>query len=67
MVNDDLTIKSKSKIKDICYNKWLSEVNENYPIHANAIKEMIAMKEGRCIRTFTNEECDMFISWLSTL
>ena len=67
MVNDDITIWSKSKIKDMCYNKWLSNVNENYPIHANVIREMIMMKEGRCIRTFTNEECDMFISWLSTL
>ena len=67
MVNDDITIWSKSKIKDMCYNKWLSNVNENYPIHANVIREMIMMKEGRCIRTFTNEEYDMFISRLETL
>ena len=46
---DDFHSLSRNKIKEWCYNKWFSEVNEEYFTYAQIIREMIMMKENRCV------------------
>ena len=46
---------SKDLIKKHCYQKWKSEVNPQYLIHAQIVREIIMVKEERLQITFT---CD---------
>ena len=54
IVADDIISLSKHKVKEICYSKWLSSVNVEYPIYAEIIKDMIVMRERRCTKLFSN-------------
>ena len=47
----------------MCYSKWLSNVNVEYPIYAEIIKDMIVMREGRCTKMFLNEDCKFIIDF----
>ena len=58
---EDIMTYSKSKLKMHYYGKWLEEIENVYPIHASVIRELIAMKEGRGTRIFSNEECKHII------
>ena len=60
---DDIISFSKQRVKELCYNKWLSGVNDEYPIHAQIIKDMIKMREDRCTRLFSNEDCNFIINF----
>ena len=60
---EDLISISRNKVKEHCYNKWISGVNDEYPMYAQIIREMIMIKEGRCISEFTDEECDFIIKF----
>ena len=64
---EDILSMSKRKVNETCHLKWLSTVNQDYPIYASIIRDMMCMKEDRCTRNFTNEECDGFISFLCTI
>ena len=64
---EDIMTYSKSKLKIHCYGKWLEGIENVYPIHASVIRELIAMKEGRGTRIFSNEECKHIINFLCTL
>ena len=63
IVADDIISLSKHKVKEICYSKWLSSVNVEYPIYAEIIKDMIVMREGRCTKVFLNEDCKFIIDF----
>ena len=64
---EDILSMSKRKVNETCHLKWLSTVNQDYPIYASIIRDMMCMKEDRCTRNFTNEECDGIISFLCTI
>ena len=61
---EDFLSLSGNKIKEWCYNRWFSEINHEYFIHAQIIREMIMMKENRCVRYFSNTDCDFVINFL---
>ena len=42
----DLAELSLKEVKEVYYNKWLNNVNNQYLVHSNVIKELIMMKEG---------------------
>ena len=60
---DDIISFSKQRVKELCYNKWLSGVNDEYPMYAQIIKDMIKMREDRCTRLFSNEDCKFIINF----
>ncbi|CAL4174079.1 unnamed protein product [Meganyctiphanes norvegica] len=60
---EDLISISRNKVKEHCYNKWISGINDEYPMYAQIIREIIMIKEGRCISEFTDEECDFIIKF----
>ena len=60
---DDIISLSKQRVKELCYNKWLSGVIEEYPIYAQIIKDMMRMREDRCTRLFSNEDCKFIINF----
>jgi len=64
---DDIRSLSKTNINRHCYNKWLTVVDNDYPIYAGIIKEMLMMKEERCIRTLSNDDCNFVIKFLCTI
>ena len=51
---------SKELIKKHCYQKWKSEVNPEYIIHAQIIREIIMVKEERLHITFTCNAGDFY-------
>ena len=65
-VNDIVTL-SKCSARELCYNRWIAKINNEYPLYAQGINEMITMKEGLCYRTLSNEDCNAFINSLSTI
>ena len=65
-VNDIVTL-SKCSARELCYNRWIVNINNEYPLYAQGINEMITMKEGLCYRTLSNEDCNVFINSLSTI
>ena len=64
---EDIMTFSKNKLKMHCYGNWLERIENAYPIHGSVIRELIAMKEGRGTRIFSNEECNYIINFLCTL
>ena len=64
---DDIRSLSKTNINRHCYNKWLTVVDMDYPIYAGIIREMFMMKEERCIRTLSNDDCNFVIKFLCTI
>ena len=64
---EDLHSLSKNKTKEWFYNSWFSEINQEYYTYAQVIKEMIMMKENRCIRSFSNTECNFIIDFLCVI
>ena len=58
---------SKGKIRNHIYNKWISGINEIYPIHANVIRDMLGIREERCTRILSNDECKFITEFLCTL
>ena len=64
---EDLQSLSKNKTKEWFYNSWFSEINQEYYTYAQVIKEMIMMKENRCIRSFSNTECNFIIDFLCVI
>ena len=58
---------SKKCIKEHCYSNWIYNVNEEYPIYAQMINELITMKEGRSYRSLSNEDCNIFIEYLCNI
>ena len=61
---DDLLSLSKNKIKQHCYNKWINQINEEYITYSIIIKDLIMMKENRCVRCFSNTDCNFMIDFL---
>ena len=51
--------KSEINLKNLFYIKWFENVDEMYVTYADIIKDMIIMKEDRCHRVFSNEDCDL--------
>ena len=58
---------SKTHINRYCYTKWRIGINDEYPIYAGIVREMIMMKEERCIRTLSNDDCNFVINFLCTI
>ena len=64
---EDMISLPKNRIKDHCYNKWSTNIIAEYPHYAQIIRDMFAMKEGRCNRIFTNEDCNLIINFFCTI
>ena len=71
---EDILISSKKGIKEICFQKWVVEVNEQYVINAQIIRELIMVKEDRLQITFSNGDVglsyasyDLIIIFLCTV
>ena len=61
---DDFHSLSRSKINEWCYNRWFTEINMDYFAYAQIIRELIIMKENRCTRLFSNNDCNFIIDYL---
>ena len=61
---DDLLSLSKNKLKQHCYNKWINQINEEYITYSIIIKDLFMMKENRCVRCFSNTDCNFMIDFL---
>ena len=64
---DDMLSLTKHQAKELCYNRWQLGINEDYPIYAQVIKDMIVMREDRCTRTFSNDDCKAIINFCCTI
>ena len=64
---DNIISLSKGNIRKLIYNKWISGINESYPIHAKVIREMLGIREERYTRILSNDECKFIIEFLCTL
>ena len=51
---EDVLSLSKNAMREHCYQKWKSEINQEYVVHAQIVKEFIMVKEDRLHITFTN-------------
>ena len=58
---------SLEDFKKMYYNKWYSNVNNEYLIHSKVIFDLIVMKEGRYFKDFDINQYDLMINFLSTL
>ena len=67
LINYNLVSLSKKCIKEHCYSNWIYNINEEYPIFAQMITELITMKEGRSYRSLSNEDCNIFIEYLCNI
>ena len=47
---------SKGKLRKHIYNKWISGIDETYPIHAKVIKDMMDVREERSTIVFHESE-----------
>ena len=64
---DDMLALSKNKMKEHCYNRWINHIKEKYITYSLIIKDMIMMKENRCVRYFSNTDCNFIINTLCTI
>ena len=64
---DNILASSIGSTRKEVYNKWLSGVNESYPIHAKVVKDMLGIKEERYTRILSNDDCNLVIEFLCTL
>ena len=53
---DDILETSKKNMNRNCYQKWLSEINAEYPINAHVIRELIRLKEGTLHLFYANND-----------
>ena len=71
---------SKGKLREHIYDKWISGIDETYPIHANVIKDMMNVREERITIVFHEsdvcledddvleyEDCNLIHEFLYTL
>ena len=63
LVIEDMLSLSKQKIKNLCLNKWMSGIKDEYPMYAQIIKDMILMKEGNDAKIFSIDECNYIIDF----
>ena len=61
---DNISIKD---VKELYFNKWLNNVNNDYVTHTKVIKELIMMKEGIFYGDLDISQCDFIINLLCTL
>ena len=61
---EDFHSLSKIKIKEWCYEKWFSNINNHYFTYAQVIREMIMMKENKCVRSFSDADINFIIEYL---
>ena len=47
-----------------CYKRWFSEINKDYFTYAQIIRDLIIMKENRCTRLFSNNDCNFIMDYL---
>ena len=64
---DNIKSLSKAYINRHCYTKWRTGVDDEYITYAGIIREMFMMKEKRCIRTLSNDDCNFVIKFLCTI
>ena len=64
---DNVISYTKAKINKHCYSRWLTGVPDDYYTHAGIIQEMFMMKEERCNRMLSNDDCNFVIDFLCTL
>ena len=67
LIIDDIKSLSKKRIKEHFHSTWLSGINNEYPMYAQIIKDMIGMKEVNGTRVFSNEECQIIIDFCSVI
>ena len=67
LIIDDIKSLSKKRIKEHFHSTWLSGINNEYPMYAQIIKDMIGMKEVNGTRVFSNEECQSIIDYCSVI
>ena len=67
MESHELANLSLKDVKELYYNKWINNVNNEYVIHSKVIKELIMMKEGIFYRDLDISQCDFIINMLCTL
>ena len=58
---DNILSYSKNLMRKHCYQKWKSEVNPQYLIHAQLIREIIMVKENRLHIAFTGDAGDFSV------
>ena len=67
LIIDDIKSLSKTNIKEHFHSTWLSGINNEYPMYAQIIKDMIGMKEVYGTRVFSNEECQIILDFCSVI
>ena len=65
--SNELSNVSVKDVKEMYYNKWLNNVNNQYETHSKVIKELIMMKEGIFYRDLDLSQFDFIINLLCTL
>ena len=58
---------SENKLKDICYNKWYTMVNDTYKVHASVIRDMIDMRDSSDQNFFDKASCEAIIQHLCVI
>ena len=61
---DNISIKD---VKELYFNKWLNNVNNDYVIHTKVIKELIMMKDEIFYGDLDISQCDFILNLLCTL
>ena len=54
---------SLNYVKDMYYDKWLNNVDNQYMVHSKVIKELIMMKEGFFSRVLETLQCDLVVNF----
>ena len=63
---EDVLSFTKKTMKEHCYQKWQSEINQEYIVHAQIVKEFIMVKEDRLHITFTNNNGEFSADYIIT-
>ena len=63
----DMLSTSKYNLRKLFHSKWIEKVDDMYITYADIIKDMIMMKEDRCLRVFSNEDCNLITKFLCTI
>ena len=56
-----------NKIKNMYYQKWISDVNGLYVVHSKCIYDLCMMKEKVSYSSQYKNECEFFIRFFCTL
>ena len=46
-------------MKKEVYSKWLSGINDSYPIYAKVVKDILGIKEETYTMILSNDECKL--------